>query len=226
MQQALRHSPDHAPARARALVEQGQLEALHQFVRDEIRLISPHPDDFRLDGNPRGVRVTLRSGAGTGREQAELLADLVRQTGGQARVVEVTSNEPAKAYFFRDFATRFEPQVTPEKLADWRQRLGLVGKVLPADAGAADDLVEQLTQALGAEAEKLGRHRFDERLHSRLPLVKIEGPDGPLYADVVRPAGKLERLEGLKAADPPADDGLPIEVRLTALREGGPRRGA
>lgn len=105
LRDALRESPDHRTERARRLVEAGDAEALFAFVRDEILLI---PDDVNrfVDGGASirwGTRATLRGGAGTAREKSELLAELLRDAGFEARVLRGPWERPAdtRAMFLR-----------------------------------------------------------------------------------------------------------------------------
>ena len=89
---AVRASPDHLPARAANLVAAGDPASLYEFVRDEIVTYPPRVDSLTAsDTTIRwGTRATLRGGAGTPREKADLLADrcyrpVSRLRSGQAR---------------------------------------------------------------------------------------------------------------------------------------------
>ncbi|CAN0598933.1 unnamed protein product, partial [Laminaria digitata] len=89
LQSSLRDSPDHRAAKAQRLVAAGDLAGLHAFVRDEVAL---YPGEASGMGETRSVvrwgwRGTLRGGAGTMREKAELLAELYRQAGHTAEVM-------------------------------------------------------------------------------------------------------------------------------------------
>jgi hypothetical protein len=88
----VRASPDHLPARAANLVAAGDPASLYEFVRDEIVTYPPRVDSLTAsDTTIRwGTRATLRGGAGTPREKADLLADrcyrpVSRLRSGQAR---------------------------------------------------------------------------------------------------------------------------------------------
>src|SRR5690349_855975 len=74
--EALQASPDHLPARANALIEAGDPEAIFEFVRDHIATYPSSAGGFQNapDAIRWGVRGTLRGGAGSPREKAELLA--------------------------------------------------------------------------------------------------------------------------------------------------------
>ncbi|MDW8101150.1 MAG: hypothetical protein RML36_16880, partial [Anaerolineae bacterium] len=93
MRRAVRTSPDHRIARAEALIAARDAEGIARFVREAITV---YPDGEGGMSNPTrgwrwGTRATLRGGAGTPREVAELLAELLRRAGFQAEVVEFST---------------------------------------------------------------------------------------------------------------------------------------
>ncbi|MEP3073576.1 MAG: hypothetical protein ABJQ26_12355, partial [Maricaulis sp.] len=189
VQAALRASPDHSVGRARALVAEGDIAALHRFVRDEIRLISRQPDRFAMGGGRQwGSRATLRSAAGTAREKADLLAGLLQEAGVAAEVVETPatgSGAGTGRVFYRGFEQGFDPDIGPSDLAAWRMRLGRdtsgPGMVdifarAPERAG-----IKQVVRAAIGDAgfEALGHSdRFYGRQVGRTPVVRIAQPDG------------------------------------------------
>lgn len=226
VQAALRASPDHTLGRARALVAAGDVAEIHRFVRDEIRLVSAEGNRFSLGSTVRwGPRAALRAGAGTAREKAEILADLIRQTGREAEVLEAdapaTSDGPG--LFFRRFETAFAPAVGPGRLDDWRQRLGQ----RPQEARAVDvgtreaevsATVARLRQLQREAGGRFGPANYDARLRGRLPIVRFKdaGGGGELHADPVSPGASLsaEAPAGLRPA-PEATGLLPVDVVLS-----------
>lgn len=230
VQAALRASPDHSIGRARALVAEGDAAALHRFVRDEIRLISRQPDRFAMgNGRQWGSRATLRSAAGTAREKADLLADLLQQAGFAADVVETPatgSGEETGAVFYRAFEQAFEPGLDQADVENWRARLGqdTAGPGMidifdrAPDAGA---IRRSVRDAIGEEAfQRLGHtDRFYRRQVGRTPVVRITQPDGQvLCADPIRPDSALgpwpADLRLYQARD--AERALPVSIRLLA----------
>lgn len=227
LQQALRASPDHAPGRAAALLKAGDPEALHRFVRDEIRLVSAEGGRFALGAAmPVGPRAALRAGAGTAREKAEVLAALLRRLGMEAEVMQASplAREDSRAAFFRSFDQAFDPPISERQQRAWRQRLGLppagAGDALDIDPGGrrAEALAEQLLEALGPERERIGRHRFDDRTVGGVPWVRFVDAEGrERWANPVDPqADIVEQAPVRLRSAPEPDPALPVEVALSA----------
>ena len=89
IQTALRASPDHLPAQADAVVATKDPAQIFAFVRDKIATYPPAADSmYQAAAQMRwGVKGTLRGGAGTPREKAELLVSLYEKAGFEAEVV-------------------------------------------------------------------------------------------------------------------------------------------
>lgn len=225
VQAALRASPDHTLGRARALVAAGDVAEIHRFVRDEIRLVSAEGSRFSLGSTVRwGRRAALRAGAGTAREKAEILADLIRQTGREAEVLEADriSMANASGLFFRRFETAFAPAVGPGALEDWRQRLGQRPQEARAvDVGAREAdvsaTVARLRQLQVEAGGRFGTTNYDARLRGRLPIVRFkDAGGGELHADPVTPGATLSASApaGLRPAAEPTGL-LPVDVVLS-----------
>lgn len=235
VQQALRASPDHTPGRAAALVAAGDARALHRLVRDEIRLVSAEGARFALGAAmPWGTRVALRAGAGSAREKAELLAELMRDCGYTAEVVDSPGlpRDQTAATFFRSFDSAFTPPIEAAQLADWRRRLALpdmsTTKALQIDpdASQADALSKQVLSSLGATAESIGRNRYDDRSVGATPVVKFTAPDGSEgLADPIRADGGFGPVpEGLRLKPAAkAGEAMPVSVRLSARFSDAPK---
>lgn len=83
LQNGVRASPDHLPARARRLVEGRDVEGLIRLVTDDI-LTLPTGGRGREDAMRSRRwrdRGTLRGGTGTPREKCDLLARLLQEAG-------------------------------------------------------------------------------------------------------------------------------------------------
>lgn len=206
LQQRLRQSPDHTPSRARTLVANRDIKAIHAFVRDEIRLMSAEGKRFALgERRTHGKRAALRAGCGTALEKAEILADMVRQTGGKAEIVLTSklSRDEIEGAFFRDFSQPFEPAVDKAQVEQWRRSLGLSpeweNKVLTTDptGGECSRLVETISKAISESSEfsKFGRYRYDDRQVGYTPVVKVTEADGSEHlADPVRPESQYQPM--------------------------------
>lgn len=126
---ALRQSPDHLPGKADALVKEGDPAKLFQFVRDDIMTYPPSDDSFVgcVTAQRWGVQGTLRGGAGTPREKAELLASLYRRARLTAELV-VGQADPSKidgkAVLLRSHQRRFAQPITADQATAWNRALG------------------------------------------------------------------------------------------------------
>ncbi len=224
VQAALRTSPDHALARAGALGAAGDVEALHRFVRDEIRLVSSSATRLRLGDEVRwGARAALRAGAGTAREKAEILADLIRQTGREARVVEGgdIGHEADRGVFFREYSPVFEPQVKTSQVDQWREALGQPDVKINLAAGERQ--AQKLERDLRAlipqdEQNRIASTNYSDRIEGAAPIVLfVEPGQGAFLADPIRPDGGLEPTGSRTPRDArPARGILPVTVSLTA----------
>ena len=224
VQAALRTSPDHAVARASALVAAGDVGALHRFVRDEIRLVSSSATRLRLGDEVRwGARAALRAGAGTAREKAEILADLIRQTGREARVVEGgdMGHEADRGVFFREYSPVFEPQVKKSQVDRWRQALGQPDiKIDPSRSERQAQALERELQGLIPQDQqnRIAPATYSDRIEGSAPTVLfVEPGQGTLLADPIQPDAELAPAGTRTPRDaPPARGLLPVTVSLTA----------
>lgn len=132
MRAGLRDSPDHLPGTAEDLVAEGDPEALFRFVRDEVATQPPAP--FETNSSPfttgvnGGPRAALRSGMGTPREKAELLARLLDRAGYEAEVLQyerALAESQLRELFFGAVTHEFDPGFDQEQLTEWRRRLGV-----------------------------------------------------------------------------------------------------
>ncbi len=202
VQAALRVSPDHTAGRAARLVAAGDLQALHRFVRDEIRLISNRKNSFRYGYETyTGTRAALRAGAGTAPEKAEIFAELVRKTGRKARVVNADNPDESetKGIFYRSYEQPFEPDFSRDKLKDWKRRLGQPEADPPPptieeQAGDIDSLAPELIGLLDDDTKaRIGNADLSYKGTGGLPIVEITEEDGTrYYADPIRPNGEFK----------------------------------
>lgn len=224
VQAALRTSPDHTSARARALVAAGDVGAIHRFVRDEIRLISAEPKRLYLGARVKwGARAALRAGAGTAREKAEILAALIRETGRDASVMELgeAGREAELGIFYRDFAVPFAPQVAKGQVDRWREALGQ--PKLDVDVEASERETLKLARDLRARIPAEDQHRiarlsYNGRLVGTKPIVKYTEPgQGDFLADPLRPDAELAPVGTTRLSEAAEMSGmLPVTVSLTA----------
>ncbi|HEX2625931.1 MAG TPA: vWA domain-containing protein [Candidatus Limnocylindrales bacterium] len=231
---AVRASPDHLPRVAAGLVAKKDADAIIGFIRERITTY-PAADDSPGDTVNRmrfGVRGTLRGGAGTFRDKAELLADLLRQAGFTAEVagVEVgnlvagTANAPADIgsgarHFKRIARAAFKPDITPQRLAAVRQLLNLPAQA-PAppafDEGGtkATALADGLLSLVGADAT--AQRPYLDAPITGLPVVLVTSGDEKRIAEPWTGAG-LRPLGTIQPGFVQPPGVPPIGVRLLAV---------
>ncbi len=178
VQSALRMQPDHRVARAEALVKQGDPEQLYLFVRDQIATYPPSTSGFDgvLNRQRWGLRGTLRGGAGTPREKAELLVSLYRRAGFEAEVVRGAADPDCLTGETMLLGARPAPEPISFSEAQntrWRRALG--GKppaprtLIDPTGARAEALSQRLLDKLPAELSS----PFDFTLKD-IPLVRVK----------------------------------------------------
>jgi hypothetical protein len=203
IREALATSSDHLPGRASALVAEGDLESIFEFVRDEVVTVPTSANGTRdtETGTRWGVRGTLRCGMGTPRDKADLLADLYRRAGYNATVVSVEddlSENDVRNHYTRTVERAFDPEIDEEMLSDWLERLGADGTE-ESEFTAIDDEGEESTAIAEAVRGALGdptesRHGPDPfswewgMRNAGTPIVEVpvggESRYANLFADV------------------------------------------
>ncbi|MDD9934276.1 MAG: hypothetical protein OXT09_11775 [Myxococcales bacterium] len=234
LRDVLRQSPDHLPARARALVEAGDPEAIFEFVRDQIRV---YPTGvYNINGQDLftrrhfGTRATLHGGAGSFRDKVELLRELYAQADIEATVVHGVVREEhrdLRSWLLQPIERSFDPPADADTVAAWMRTLGI-------DAGATAELEldadraqsEPLASALEALVrDDLSGFDWDFRWPEALPLLELTvvgetthacplipgAPFGDPCADTVTP------LDATQASEEPT-----VTVRLEAVNSAQP----
>lgn len=222
LRDAVRGSPDHLVAEAERLVAAGDAVAITAFVRDRI---ATYPGGATATGSPDrdrrwGTRATLRAGAGTPREKADLLAELLARTGVAAEVVALPADDVDAADVFVRAAVRptFEPAIDDARLDQLRPVLGLpatVAAVPPLDPGGrdaaalADDLLSRF------ETPPEAGEPFEVQPVRAVPAVRFgEGSD----ARLAHPIGERGVTAVGDGADLPTrapDPGELLQVTVT-----------
>ena len=229
MRDAVRRSPDHLPMAAAAAVASGDPKAIFAFVRDNIATVPSDPRAFyaaTVTAVRWGIRATLRGGAGTARERAELLADLYRRAGFQARVMSGSSilgADDVRRAMTRPVRRAFEPPVPRDDVAAWIAATGLS----PASPGAQVDPDGSETRALAtallAAIPAAGPLQAPDLHPLDMPFVEVIVDGTPTSADPFLPDAELGRSYVHGAAIPAADatSALPVHLELavaSALR--------
>ncbi len=179
LREKVRTSPDHLRARAKEVVASSQPQAIHDFVRDQFLVLPPAAHS--LNGFESRVRWgsagLLRSGAGTPREQVDLLVELFQEAGFSAVAMQCT---PMDALNFREmfqqsFQRRFAPDLTLTELQKIAVTMGgsVEGEDMVLDPGGEERrlLADKLSAALDDTRSPRGFDAYGPRM---VPVVALE----------------------------------------------------
>lgn len=231
LRDAVRGSPDHLVAAADRVVATGDAAAITAFVRDRI---ATYPASFAATGSVEGgrrwgTRATLRGGAGTPREKADLLAELLARTGLTATVVEVEIPEIAAADLFRPAreAPTFDLAIDDARFDALRPVLGLppaVPILPPLDPAGADStaLADRLLARF--EAAPAVGDPFEARPIRTLPMVRIGDGSSARLADPIGDGGLGPVGDARVTAVPTPGDLLEVTVTVEASRSDAPNQ--
>ncbi|MCS6773658.1 MAG: VWA domain-containing protein [Thermoflexales bacterium] len=180
LRRAVRASPDHRVARAEALVAARDAEGIVRFVREAIAVYpsAEYGIGDTTKGWRWGTRATLRGGAGTPREVAELLAELLQRAGVQAQVVISSAGSlvTAAEVIRRARSQPFAPALEEPLLSEVRRALNLPQPqpVPSADPEGRESaaLARPILEALGSQARAPLPFNARERVFS-LPNVQV-----------------------------------------------------
>lgn len=233
IREAVRTSPDHLAARAARLVEARDPEAIFAFVRDEIATYPTRPDGFGtrsgdVVGAMRwGVHGTLRCGAGTPREKAELLVKLYRDAGFDAEVVAgmLDPAVDARRILFRRIERVFAPEVSRDEMQRWARamdaRQSPPRPVLDENAGESTALADRILAQLPPDAAPPS---FDFSL-TRVPLVRVTVGGTERYANPLVPDAALGAARADRIGRAPRAQALrPLEVAVQIANTDDPTR--
>ncbi|HET9990719.1 MAG TPA: hypothetical protein VFQ65_19450, partial [Kofleriaceae bacterium] len=109
---ALEASPDHLAAQAKKAVATGDPARIAAWGRDNITVLPQDAAAYAPTTQLWGPRATMRSGAGSARDRADLLAGLLKQAGFEAHIV--TWKRPASLtpeVLYRDRDLAFAPDM-------------------------------------------------------------------------------------------------------------------
>ena len=175
LRHAVRTSPDHRTAQSEAIVASRDALRAVRFVREQI-VVLPAPD--AISRGWWGPRGSLRSGSGSLRDRAELIAAMLRAMGLPATVKDMARPEALT----RDaiFALRDSPSFAPDRRAidaSFAQR-GLPAP--PVEAYAADARtvrdIDSIARSLLAQIpadKRVARITAVVELPARIPVVEF-----------------------------------------------------
>ena len=193
LRDALAASPDHLARRAADAVAGRDAAKIVEFVRSQVAVIPPLlPSDDASTARRWGSRATLRSGLGTLRDRAELLAELLTQAGfkAQVQVAARPSSLTAEATYAARPA-RFAPDAGRVNQARSAVKAGRFPA--PPAAGTFDagpDPVAAMAAALPASVQA-ARTRSD-LLPATVPVVVFDDKGKTRYAVAVGDVGLVD----------------------------------
>lgn len=117
-QRRIRTSPDHIAAQLTKLAAAGDVDGLTRYVRDHIAVIPADPGAWVANGKGLrwGTRGVLRSGMGTPREVAQVIADLLNAAGTEVTIVNGALNGSERPVLVPVEAAPFEVDRPIEEL--------------------------------------------------------------------------------------------------------------
>lgn len=224
LREAVRASPDHLRQRAEEVVAGKDAGKIVAFVRDHVAVLPAAFDgDDPVTSRRFGAAATLRGGAGTLRDRADLLAALLTKAGFQA---EVGSAERPSAVtqevLYRRPALNFEP--AKDKVERARDILAAAGvpldRITPARKGIGDPL-PAITKALDGVA--ITTAAITDLLPSTIPVVTYDD-QGKRYAFALAELDSTDQEPAGLYATVPAS-ALPA-VEVTVHGVANPARGS
>lgn len=232
LQRALRSSPDHLPARARALVAARDIEGLAALVTDAIRTLPTvrRGTEQAATSIRWGAGGALRAGAGTPREKCDLLVTLLGEAGIPASVV-ISRETPEPAEWEAFLAPRapspFLPDIAPRTLERWATVLGRASTPSRDLDGELDaSSLALAARVLAAEGLPAPRPQGQDLRSGPLPLVRVELEGVPYVLSPAVPGDRPRPLpdgDGLQEA-PPASAPYTVTARLSCVTTADPRR--
>jgi hypothetical protein len=227
IREVLQTSPTHLPARADQRVAEEDAEGAYELVKEDIVTVPGGQDNMGEQGRVIrwGPRTTLRSGAGTMREQAELLASLYEDMGYDTRF-RVASKPLSEVnilnLLYEPPGLEFDPDVDVETTEDWLNRLDI--EPMEADQVRMDvngepsaALGDSILAALEPLSDNLSHQRSFNYSGGEKPLV-VEAQKGEetIYADLFSPGASFDDPVGEPSAMEEAPDRIdPGTVSMT-----------
>ena len=188
LREGLRASPDHLLARAARLLKERDAAGIFHLVRDRVQNYpGTNPRfPFQLNGANSvrwGGGSILRGGAGTLRERAELLHEMLQGAGFEVELLSARKRldlDLQKRLLFRPLDVSFRPE-----LPDWWSEVpAATDQITPIDVDGQSSAAwtERLLEVLPEMPEE-GEQSFAVR-DETIPIVKITTDTGVRYLDL------------------------------------------
>ncbi|MGA8039577.1 MAG: hypothetical protein WCA93_05655 [Acidimicrobiia bacterium] len=214
---AVRASPDHLTQRAADLATTGDVDAILRFVAGEIVTYPPRADGFAnaVTQTRWGRRGVLRCGAGTPREKAELLSDILHDAGLDAEVVMGKLEDDGLTMLRPSPDRVFAPGVDAQTLDGWLTQMGTVPspiEELDPEGTLADELTSSLLSRL---SDRPGADPAFSTALDLVPLVRVSIDGRESILDPSTPGATAIDSSQVPVSTPPPPSPLPsVEVDL------------
>ncbi|QCK16841.1 hypothetical protein [Mangrovivirga cuniculi] len=192
-------SPDNFPARRKSLINKKDIQSMHSFVQKDIALL---PSDYRYFRYPArntryGEKAAIRCGMATPREKAEILNNMLKESGFESKVVYERvklSEEEVLNILFRNHQPKFAPEITDDQIENWLEILGA-----DKENGQWDNLASVLEQnedftekilALLDEEEKNNGQELRYTFNNNIPAVVVGVEGKELFLHIFDPSVK------------------------------------
>lgn len=177
-QENIRKAPDHLPAQYEAIIANKAPEKLIHFVRERFDVIPPWKGWQAANSlTVWGTHGTLRAGAGTPRELADLLAEGLQKMGYKASVVSIKSPQALRSLKRKPFTSSdYTFDLDPYKKID--------GLDLPSVPLLQDKELfwQNLYDAIPENSWEY-RQSFSAKKSARLPSVLLSLPSNKTNSD-------------------------------------------
>lgn len=222
LQELVRASPDALEHRAAEVVATGDPAAVIAFVRDSITVLPATGADADLVRATRwGARATLRAGAGTMRERADLLVELLGQCGVTATVRQANLPSHVTETLLREVRTPTF-SIDGEEVAAAYALAGLEPPPTEPPSGVASPLVDAVG-LLQLIPEGARRPELVSRLSApHVPVVELSIDGTPHWAfALVADDLVSDPPDGLVEAEPAQADQVLMSVKVAVTTQAG-----
>ncbi len=217
LRQALQPSPDNLAQRAADAVATKDVAKIVEFVRGQVAVVPPLvPFDDASTSRRWGSRATLRSGLGTLRDRAELLAELLTQAGFKAQVqIAARPSSLGVDSIYQARPARFAPDTKWAGQARSVLKSGpFPAPPAPAQFDPGPDPVAAILAALPSSLQVANVR--EDLLPASVPVVVVEDGGKQRYAFAIGDQGVVDSApRGLAPRD--ADAMRNVSITLSAV---------
>lgn len=238
MIEALEKSPDHFLGQRKALIASKDPKAMTEFVRDSIQVLPQKGTIFEYAHRYTifGTEGALRCGMGSPRDKAEILKDMLIESGFAAKVVleqiQFTPEE-IKNIVFHTYKAEFKPPISKDQIEKWHSDLGASdknGKVKQVSNSIkeSEDFLKQFEKEITEDAFQNAAHTWKGPI-AGVPSVVYTENGSEKFAHVFDPTIPFGSLHSKNSsnkyqeADKADELDSEVEVKLSYRNASNPR---